>query len=320
MLTVGEIASLVISVITIYLAIKYLNKLDKVALFYIVFAAVQFLWKPENLTGLSQAIIGVILALVAVSIYWFFITAIWNHSEVLYKITTFIISIIISLFLIDIWTSVWRKSILRVLLKDFTKAETIYFGTRETGLVLPADFSNPTVNLIFWISIWLILAAVIFIKRIIHYKSIMWNDTAVLSSKRQAEKDEILNRMAEKEKEREYEEYEANRKKEEEFSKRYEKSQGYYYQDRDSFSNKNQNNRKVDSEKPKDYYAILNVSRNATQEEIKIAYKKEMLKYHPDLNNESSNSTEITKLLNEAYNVLKDPEKRKEYDRFGRTL
>lgn len=148
----------------------------------------------------------------------------------------------------------------------------------------------------------------------------MWNDTAVLSSKRQAEKDEILNRMAEEEKEREYEEYEANRKKEEEFSKRYEKSQGYYYQDRDSFSNKNQNNRKVDSEKPKDYYAILNVSRNATQEEIKIAYKKEMLKYHPDLNNESSNSTEITKLLNEAYNVLKDPEKRKEYDRFGRTL
>lgn len=320
MLSVGEIASLVISIITIYLAIKYLNKLDKVALFYIVFAAVQFLWKPGNLTGLSQAIIGVIVASAAVSIYWLFITTIWNHSEVLYKITTFIISIIVSLFLIDIWTSVWRKSILGVTLKEFTKAETVYFGTRETGVVLPADFSNPTVNLVFWISVLLFLAIIIYIKRIIHYKNIMWNDTAVLSSKRQAQKDEILNRMAEEEKEREYEEYKANRKKEEEFSRRYEKSQGYNYQDYDSFSNENQNNRKVNSENPKDYYAILNVSRDATQEEIKIAYKKEMLKYHPDLNSESTNSTEITKLLNEAYNVLKDPEKRKEYDRFGRTL
>lgn len=320
MLTVGEIASLVICIITIYLAKKYLHKLDKVALFFIVFSAVQFFWKPENLTGLTKMAIGAIVASIAVSIYWFFIKTIWNHSEVLYKITSFIISIIISLFLIDIWIEVWRKSILRVLFKDFTKAEIIYFGTRETGLVLPADFSNPTINLIFWIAVLLVLSIIIFIHRIIHYKNIMWNDTEVLSSKRQAEKDEILNRMAEEEKEREYEEYEANRKKEEEFSRRYEKSQGYYYQDRDSFSNENQNNRKVDSEKIKDYYAILNVSRNATQEEIKIAYKKEMLKYHPDLNSESTNSTEITKLLNEAYNVLKDPEKRKEYDRFGRTL
>ena len=59
---------------------------------------------------------------------------------------------------------------------------------------------------------------------------------------------------------------------------------------------------------------------NFTKEELKKRFLKLSKKYHPDLNSESTNSTEITKLLNEAYNVLKDPEKRKEYDRFGRTL
>lgn len=67
----------------------------------------------------------------------------------------------------------------------------------------------------------------------------------------------------------------------------------------------------------KDYYAILGVSKNATEKEIKKAYRKLARKYHPDVNPDDATSEEKFKDINEAQEVLLDSEKRKLYDQFG---
>ncbi len=67
----------------------------------------------------------------------------------------------------------------------------------------------------------------------------------------------------------------------------------------------------------KDYYAILGVSRTATQEEIKRAYRKKAIQYHPDRNPGDKEAEEKFKEAAEAYEVLSDPEKRARYDQFG---
>ncbi len=66
----------------------------------------------------------------------------------------------------------------------------------------------------------------------------------------------------------------------------------------------------------KDYYKVLGVDRNATQDDIKRAYRKLARKYHPDVSKESD-AEERFKEVGEAYEVLKDPEKRAAYDQLG---
>ena len=66
-----------------------------------------------------------------------------------------------------------------------------------------------------------------------------------------------------------------------------------------------------------DYYQILGVSRNATTDEIKKAYRNLAFEYHPDRNAGDKNAEEKFKKINEAYSVLGDEAKRKEYDFMG---
>jgi molecular chaperone DnaJ len=67
----------------------------------------------------------------------------------------------------------------------------------------------------------------------------------------------------------------------------------------------------------RDYYEILGVDRQATQQEIKKAYRRLALKYHPDRNRGDKTSEEKFKEATEAYEVLKDPVRKQRYDRFG---
>ena len=68
-----------------------------------------------------------------------------------------------------------------------------------------------------------------------------------------------------------------------------------------------------------DYYEILEIERSASQEEIKKAYRKMALKYHPDRNPDDKEAEEKFKIVNEAYQVLSDEEKRSVYDRYGKS-
>lgn len=67
----------------------------------------------------------------------------------------------------------------------------------------------------------------------------------------------------------------------------------------------------------KDYYKILGINRNASEDEIKRAYRKLALKYHPDRNPNNKQAEERFKEVNEAYQVLGDPQKRARYDQLG---
>src|SRR6185503_10568321 len=67
----------------------------------------------------------------------------------------------------------------------------------------------------------------------------------------------------------------------------------------------------------RDYYDILGVARDASADEIKRAHRKLARQYHPDMNKNNPSATDKFKEVQEAYDVLSDPEKRKAYDQFG---
>jgi molecular chaperone DnaJ len=66
-----------------------------------------------------------------------------------------------------------------------------------------------------------------------------------------------------------------------------------------------------------DFYAVLEVERTASDDEIKKAYRRLAMKYHPDRNNGAKEAEEQFKSITEAYDVLRDPQKRAAYDRYG---
>lgn len=66
-----------------------------------------------------------------------------------------------------------------------------------------------------------------------------------------------------------------------------------------------------------DYYKILGVDKSASQDDVKKAYKKLARKYHPDLNPNDPDAHRKFQEINEANEVLSDPEKRKKYDQYG---
>jgi molecular chaperone DnaJ len=67
----------------------------------------------------------------------------------------------------------------------------------------------------------------------------------------------------------------------------------------------------------RDYYDVLGVDKNASDADVKKAYRKKAMKYHPDRNPDDKSAEDKFKEANEAYEVLGDAEKKSRYDRFG---
>jgi molecular chaperone DnaJ len=82
-------------------------------------------------------------------------------------------------------------------------------------------------------------------------------------------------------------------------------------------SEKRQKNKGTGIMAKEDYYALLGIEKNASDEDIKKAYRKLAIKYHPDKNPGDKSAEEKFREATEAYEILKDPKKRQQYDQFG---
>ena len=71
------------------------------------------------------------------------------------------------------------------------------------------------------------------------------------------------------------------------------------------------------ADSPQDYYDLLGIGKSAAQEDIKSAYRRQAIKFHPDKNPGNKEAESKFKAINEAYEVLSDANKRAAYDRFG---
>ena len=71
------------------------------------------------------------------------------------------------------------------------------------------------------------------------------------------------------------------------------------------------------AQEKRDYYEVLGIEKGASETEIKSAFRKMAMKYHPDRNPGDKEAEEKFKEVNEAYSVLSDPEKKEKYDKFG---
>ena len=67
----------------------------------------------------------------------------------------------------------------------------------------------------------------------------------------------------------------------------------------------------------RDYYEVLGLSKSASADEIKKAYRKKAMEFHPDRNKDNPDAERLFKEAAEAFDVLKDPNKRARYDQFG---
>lgn len=230
--------------------------------------------------GNDSAIIATAIILLLYGLILYFAN---KKFSILSKIINYIASFIGAFF---------GAQLLIYMVTGILKLLGIFQNTYSELIVTHIKFVDDTINLIFAI----VLSIFVYKKRM-----------AILNRKLYGEDDIYYTNDAE-----EYENQ--NEEGDYEFYKNYYTKE---HQNRDnSYIQEEQNN----STYIKDYYNILGVNKHASQEEIKRAYYKSMSKFHPDKNKNSDKANEITKLLNEAYEVLSDEEKREQYDRFGTTL
>lgn len=110
--------------------------------------------------------------------------------------------------------------------------------------------------------------------------------------------------------------YRKSYKKYTNYESKFEEESEYEFTE-EEYNKKVEENLKKEKNEPPLLYKLLGLEKDATLEEIKIAYKKLAKKYHPDLNKDSKGALEIIKQINEAYDVLSNEEKRREYDLYG---
>lgn len=293
----GNIIGAIFVIFVLYLM---RNVIDYVAIFlgaYIL--SHSFLVKATtHLSKFSIFICSIIISIVIIVFYDYIINRAWNYSKVIYNILLAITSVfsamVAELFIMELA----MPGLYAIFLKDMKPK----FAPEDYGMFsgILMISKNKTTNIIACIIFILVFSVIFFIIKNKFQKQKNVFSFWGMSNKREAEnKYETQNFYTEFYNDQKHYDY---------------NEQNYYQQ------TINHENATIENYDPKGYYKVLGVNRNATEEEIKTAYRNLILKYHPDKNHDSKNATDITKLINEAYGVLSDETKRDEYNRFGETL